>query len=390
MAPYHEGLLAPKKPVLDRSIAGGTPGSGGSGTAIYVAVSGRGAGQDRADGGPGLGQRRDRARLDTRREIVSKWRKRFFEERLAGLEERPRQGRPAGFPPRGGRRGQGPRLRASRRARRPPVPPARPDIRQEVLRRGMVAKISGTTIWRWLSKTPSGPGPHRSWIFPRDPDFEAKAAQVLDLYAGTWRASGCARDEYVVSRRREDRPSRPAPAAIRPSRRDQAGQCASSTSTSAGERSPTWPPGTSTGPRSSAAASPRPASSRSPGWWLRSWARSPTHRPAGCSGSSTTGAPTTVPPPSAAFRRPGPRSVLVHTPIHASWLNQVEIYLSIIKRKALTPRDFVDLADAEDRLLRFEWYYEASAAPFEWKFTRVDLAALLRRLAAHQSLPSAA
>jgi hypothetical protein len=85
-----------------------------------------------------------------------------------------------------------------------------------------------------------------------------------------------------------------------------------------------------------------------------------------------------------------PRSVLVHTPIHASWLNQVEIYLSITKRKALTPRDFVDLTDAEDRLLRFERYYEASAAPFEWKFTRVDLAALLRRLAAHQSLPSAA
>jgi transposase len=39
------------------------------------------------------------ARLDTRREIVSKWRKRFFEERLAGLFERPRVGRPPVFPP---------------------------------------------------------------------------------------------------------------------------------------------------------------------------------------------------------------------------------------------------------------------------------------------------
>jgi len=45
------------------------------------------------------------ARLDTPRQIVSKWRKRFFEEGLAGLEERPRGGRPAGFPPR--RRGRG-------------------------------------------------------------------------------------------------------------------------------------------------------------------------------------------------------------------------------------------------------------------------------------------
>ena len=39
------------------------------------------------------------ARLDTRREIVSKWRKRFFEQGLAGLEERPRGGRPPAFPP---------------------------------------------------------------------------------------------------------------------------------------------------------------------------------------------------------------------------------------------------------------------------------------------------
>ena len=90
------------------------------------------------------------------------------------------------------------------------------------------------------------------------------------------------------------------------------------------------------------------------------------------------------------LRAAWPRALLVHTPIHASWLNQVEIYLSIVKRKALTPRDFVDLADAEDRLHRFEWYYEASAAPFEWKFTRADLAVLLRRLAARQSLQPAA
>jgi CRP-like cAMP-binding protein len=50
------------------------------------------------------------ARLDTRREIVSKWRKRFFEQGLAGLEERPRRGRPSLFSPRGRRRGQGARV----------------------------------------------------------------------------------------------------------------------------------------------------------------------------------------------------------------------------------------------------------------------------------------
>ena len=43
--------------------------------------------------------------LDARREVVSQWRKRFFEERLLGLEERPRPGRPRSFPPRTGRAG---------------------------------------------------------------------------------------------------------------------------------------------------------------------------------------------------------------------------------------------------------------------------------------------
>ena len=50
------------------------------------------------------------ARLDARREVVSMWRKRFFEERLAGLDERSRPGRPRAFPPRTGRSSQGSRL----------------------------------------------------------------------------------------------------------------------------------------------------------------------------------------------------------------------------------------------------------------------------------------
>ena len=58
----------------------------------------------------GLGNDEIAARLDTRREIVSKWRKRFFEEGLTGLEERPRRGRPTVFPPRGRGRGQSPRV----------------------------------------------------------------------------------------------------------------------------------------------------------------------------------------------------------------------------------------------------------------------------------------
>jgi hypothetical protein len=78
-----------------------------------------------------------------------------------------------------------------------------------------------------------------------------------------------------------------------------------------------------------------------------------------------------------------PTIVAVHTPVHASWLNQVEVYFSIIQRKILTPNDFATLADLKDRLLQFQTYYEAAAMPFQWKFTRRDLAKLLTKLKAH-------
>ena len=75
-----------------------------------------------------------------------------------------------------------------------------------------------------------------------------------------------------------------------------------------------------------------------------------------------------------------PRIVPIHCPIHASWLNQIEIYFSIVQRKALTPNDFTSLVDVEHRLLAFQRHYEALARPFEWTFTRRDLARLLAKL----------
>ena len=71
---------------------------------------------------------------------------------------------------------------------------------------------------------------------------------------------------------------------------------------------------------------------------------------------------------------------VVHGPIHASWLNQIEIYFSIIQRKVLTPNDFNSLDMLAERLQRFERHYEAIAKPFEWKFTRDDLNKLIQRL----------
>jgi hypothetical protein len=75
---------------------------------------------------------------------------------------------------------------------------------------------------------------------------------------------------------------------------------------------------------------------------------------------------------------------LVHLPVHASWLNQIEIYFSVVQRKVLAPNDFTDLAEVEARLLAFQRRYEQTAAPFDWHFTRSDLDRLLRRLEEHE------
>jgi hypothetical protein len=74
-----------------------------------------------------------------------------------------------------------------------------------------------------------------------------------------------------------------------------------------------------------------------------------------------------------------PNLIVVHTPIHASWLNQAEIYFSVVQRKVVTPNDFADLDTLEHHLLAFGRRYEQIAAPFQWKFTRADLQQLLTK-----------
>ena len=75
-----------------------------------------------------------------------------------------------------------------------------------------------------------------------------------------------------------------------------------------------------------------------------------------------------------------PTLVPVHGPIPASWLNQIEIYFSIVQRKVLTPNDFPCLEAVAERLENFERHFESIARPFEWKFTRADLNALVARM----------
>ena len=78
-----------------------------------------------------------------------------------------------------------------------------------------------------------------------------------------------------------------------------------------------------------------------------------------------------------------PNAQMVHLPVHASWLNQVEVYFSVIQRKLLTPDDFEDLDELAAQILAFQKHYNAAARPFDWKFTRADLNRLLARIRQH-------
>jgi hypothetical protein len=207
------------------------------------------------------------------------------------------------------------------------------EIAREAVRSGIVASISGATVWRWLSADAIKPWTYRSWIFPRDPEFAGKAAQVLDLYQGMWNGKRLAPNDYVISadektsiqaRNRNDRSTAPGPNRCRrvEFEYERAGSLA----------------------------------------YLAAW----DVRRAKVFGlcENTTGIE--------AFHR-----LVDLVPVHASWLNQIEIYFSVVQRKVLTPNDVPDLATLERRLLEFQSHYERIAKPFKWKFTRDDLNRIL-------------
>jgi DDE superfamily endonuclease len=263
------------------------------------------------------------------------------------------------------------------------------DVRRAVQRQGIVATVSDKTVWRWLHEDAIRPWQHRTGIFPRDPEFAAKAGRILDLYARSWNGRPLASDEFVLSadektsiqaRRRRHR-SLP-PRAHHPMRVEHEytrcgawaylaaidvhhaklfGRCERTTGIAPFDRLVTQ------------VMTQAPYREARHVYWIVD------------NGSSHRGE-------RAAHRLQAqfPNLVLVHSPIHASWLNQIEIYFSIVQRKALTPNDFQSLADVEARLLGFQRYYEHIATPFEWRFTKDDLAALLRKLGDKPALAAVA
>jgi hypothetical protein len=263
------------------------------------------------------------------------------------------------------------------------------DLQRAVVAQGLVAQISGATLGRWLSQDALRPWRHRRWIFPRDPAFAGKAERILDLYAGRWEGVPLDPREYVLSA--DEKTSIQARLRIHPSLAPAAGR--PMYVEHAYERGGAWAYLAAWDVhRAKAFGRCEPTTGIAP--FDRLVAQVMTHEPYRSArrvfwvvdnGSSHRGERAR-----ARLRARWPRLVLVHTPVHASWLNQIEVYFSIVQRKVLTPNDFASLAEVEDSLLRFQEHYEQAATPFDWTFTRQDLAALLAKLAAKDRLAAVA
>jgi transposase len=180
-----------------------------------------GPGQDVLLAAEGLENAEIARRLDTTREVVSRWRKRFHEERLAGLEESQRPGRPRSFLPRAVAEVKA--LACGLPAERG-LPLARlscSEIAREAIAAGIVEEVSGVTVWRWLSEDALRPWRYSSWIFPRDPGFREKAGRVLNLYEGRYEGRRLRPGEFVICA--DEKLSTQARARIRPSLAPAAG-----------------------------------------------------------------------------------------------------------------------------------------------------------------------
>jgi hypothetical protein len=252
------------------------------------------------------------------------------------------------------------------------------EIARHAERQGIVASISGKTIWRCLSKDAIRPWCYRSWIWPRDPDFEQKAATVLDLYHSFWKGKPLSEADFVISSdektsiqaRRRLAPVT-APKAGRYGRveheYERMGSLAYMAAWDVRQAKLFGLCSSSTGIESfhklvDLVMRQEPYRSARRVFWVTD------------NGSSHRGQ-TSVDRLKSWY----PNAIQIHTPVHASWLNQIEIYFSVLQRKALTPNYFESLGDLENRILGFQYEYEKIAKPFKWKFTREDLKKVLAK-----------
>jgi transposase len=315
-------------------------------------------------------------------DTVRKWRRRFCRDRLSGLKDLPRSGRPRLFTA-----AQVAELKAL--ACELPADNNTPlarwnclDLAVEATRRGVVSSVSASSVRRWLAADAIKPWQHRSWIFPRDPDFAFKAGRVLDLYARTFDGIPLGDHEYVLSA--DEKPGVQARERIHPSRAPRPGRRPMLVESEyrrhgtlaylaaydvhhakvIGHCAPTTGIEPFTALVSKVMTREPYASARRVFWIVDN----------GSSHRGWTAA--------ARLTDAFPNAVMIHTPVHASWLNQIEIYFSVVQRKLLTPDHVASLDDLADQLTAFEARYNQAARPFDRRFNRDDLNKLLDRIAA--------
>jgi transposase len=321
----------------------------------------------------GLGSRRLAQQEGMSRTTVQRWRARFLADGCTGLHDRPRRGRPRVLPHTS--RALVVALACERPAQRA-VPLSRyslTDLAAEVADAlGAAEAPSRSTVWRWLLEDALRPWRYQCWIFPRAEHFLEQAGPVLDLYACQWQGRPLWPDEYVLSadektsiqaRRRLHTTLPPGPHQAARVEHEYARQGAT-------QYLAAWDVhrGVVFGrcePKTGKAAFSRlvdqvmhqePYRSARRVFWIVD------------NGSSHRGQRAAD-----ELRARHPRMVLVHTPVHASWLNQVELYFSILQRKVLTPNDLYDLDELIERIHAFGQRYSALHKPFTWTFTRQEL-----------------
>jgi transposase len=324
------------------------------------------------------------ADLHVTEDTVRKWRGRFADRGLDGLKDLPRSGRPR-------------RITAAERAAvialacqlpaATGVPLARwsgPELAAEITKAGLASQISPSSVLRILAEHPIKPWQHQSWLYPRDPDFAAKATIILDLYQGFYGGEPLGPGDRIISvdakpsiqaRGRRHETSPPAPG--QPMRVEHEYQRHGALALLAALDVHTGTvPAAATPPTTGIAhfmdlmsqvMSAEPYASASRVFVIVD------------NGSDHRGNKATR-----RLRAAWPNAIMIHTPVHASWLNQVEIFFSIIQKKVISPNDFASTSQLAATLLDFTGRYNQTARPFNWKYTAADLARTLERIGARQ------
>jgi len=257
--------------------------------------------------------------------------------------------------------------------------------------------LSYSTIWRRLHEDALRPWLFQQWLFPRDPRLLEKATPVLELYHGRWEGQPLGPRDVVLSADEMSglqalsriHPSLALEAAASPSLPERPGrrpdhrvrvefeyerhgtvcyQAFLNVFTGKVYGEVQRQNGIETFERTLARCLAQPSCAAAERVFLIVDNGSSHH-------------PSTSP---ARIRAQHPQVTVVHLPTHSSWLNQVELYFSILHRKALTPADFPSVTALEQRLYGFQYTYNQRAEPFRWQYTRTDLEAYIERLALHE------